>query len=76
MQCDGATEPVSGIVYIQVILYYSGIQKVMVCHNLAGGGDVMYVCVCTKRACVRNTEPKACTVGIYSIHKNLGICTV
>ena len=24
------------------------------------------MCVCTKRVCVRNTEPKVCTVGIYS----------
>ena len=25
------------------------------------------VCICTKRVCVRNTEPKACTKGIYTI---------
>ena len=35
-------------------------------HDLPGGrgGNIMYVCLYQK--CVRNTKPKACTVGIYS----------
>ena len=28
------------------------------------------MCVCTKRVCVRNTEPNACTVGIYSTYES------
>ena len=32
----------------------------------AGGWNVMYVCLYLKRVCVSITEPKACTVGIYS----------
>ena len=28
--------------------------------TVAGGGNVMCVCVCTKRVCVSNTEPKVC----------------
>ena len=31
------------------------------------------VCVCTKKVCVKFTEPKVCTVGIYS-NKKIGIC--
>ena len=30
------------------------------------GAKTSCVCVCTKRVCVSNTKPKACTVGIYS----------
>jgi len=30
------------------------------------GAETSCVCVCTIRVFVRNTEPKACTVGIYS----------
>ena len=30
------------------------------------GAETSCVCVCTKRVCVSNTKPKACTVGIYS----------
>ena len=40
------------------------------------GAETLCVSVCTKRVCARNTEPKACTLGIYIVHKNLGICTV
>jgi len=32
-------------------------------------GRKRYVCVCTKRVCVSNTEPKACIVDM-TIHKN------
>jgi len=32
--------------------------------------------VYTKRVCVSNTEPKVCTVGVNTVHKNLGTCTV
>ena len=37
-------------------------------HNEASnqGTETSCVCVCTKRVCVSNTKPKACTVGIYS----------
>ena len=30
------------------------------------GAETSCVCVCTKRVCVKFTEPKVCTVGIYS----------
>ena len=32
-------------------------------NGIPGDGNIMCVCVCTKRLCVRNSEPKACTVG-------------
>jgi len=28
------------------------------------------MCVCTKTVCVSNTEPKACTVGVYSTYES------
>ena len=30
------------------------------------GAETSCMFVCTKRVCVSDTEPKACTVGIYS----------
>jgi len=41
------------------------------------GAETSGVCVCTKIVCVKFTEPKVCTVGIYGIHKGIwvGICT-
>ena len=34
------------------------------------GADTSCMCVCTKRVCVKFTEPKACTVGIYSTYES------
>ena len=39
------------------------------------GAETSCGCVCTKKVCESNTEPKACTVG-YTVHKNLGICAL
>ena len=34
------------------------------------GAETSCVCVCTKRVCVKFTEPKVCTVGIYSTYES------
>ena len=31
------------------------------------GAETSCMCVCTRRVCVSNNEPKACTVGVYRI---------
>ena len=38
--------------------------------NAAHSGLSRVTCVCTKRVCVSNNEPKACTVGIYSTYES------
>ena len=39
------------------------------------GAETSCSCVCTKRVCVSYTELK-CVLNVYTIHYNLGICTV
>ena len=34
------------------------------------GAETSCVCVCTKRVCVSNWEPKMCTVGIYRTYES------
>ena len=42
------------------------ILKILFVYNYESGAETSCVCVCNKRVCVRNTESKACTVGINS----------
>ena len=49
-------------------LYFSTYVKLQNTNQIipyGQGAETSCVCVCTKRVCVSNTKPKACTVGIY-----------
>ena len=49
----------------------SNFKLLKINRSYSGGGNVMCVCVCTKRVCVKFNVPK-----VYTVHTNLGICTV
>ena len=50
-----------GIIYRKHMLMFKGLLL---------GAETSCVCVCTKRVYVKFTEPKVCTVGIYSTYES------
>ena len=48
----------------------SGVPSSSLQVDFSQGEETSSVCVCTKRVCVKFTEQKVCTVGIYSTYES------